>query len=99
PSRPLLPFPTRRSSDLADLFDISYAPSGSVLKYCLDRPDVDDSSAMQLSSNPPSSVVANFMHMPARIELRQDNPVLSRLEFSNGDRKSTRLNSSHEWIS
>jgi len=69
---------------LADLFDITYAPSGSVLKYCLDRPDVIDSTALQLSSNPPSSVVANFMHMPARIALRQDNPVLSRLEFANG---------------
>ena len=69
---------------LADLFDITYAPSGSVLKYCLDRPDVIDSSAFQLSSTPPSSVLANFMHMPARISLRQDNPVLSRLEFANG---------------
>jgi CHAT domain-containing protein len=72
------------SQYLADLFDISYAPSGSVLKYCLDRPDVDDSSALQLTSKPSSSIVANFMHMPARVALRQDNPVLSRLEFADG---------------
>ncbi|HLH29921.1 MAG TPA: CHAT domain-containing protein, partial [Terriglobia bacterium] len=69
---------------LADIFDISYAPSGSVLKYCLERPDIEESGSLQALSKPPSSLVANFIHTDARVALRQDNPVLSRLEFADG---------------
>jgi CHAT domain-containing protein/tetratricopeptide (TPR) repeat protein len=69
---------------LADLFDISYAPSGSVLKYCLDRPDVVDAAPLGAALKPPDNVVAHFIHTDARVALRADNPVLSRLEFEDG---------------
>jgi CHAT domain-containing protein/tetratricopeptide (TPR) repeat protein len=69
---------------LADLFDISYAPSGSALKYCLERPDVEDSTSLRATVRPLDNVVAHFIHADARVALRDDNPVLSRLEFPDG---------------
>jgi CHAT domain-containing protein len=69
---------------LADLFDVSYAPSGSVLKYCLERPDVIDDTPLRAVSKPAKNVTANFIHTDARVALRHDNPVLSRLEFADG---------------
>jgi CHAT domain-containing protein/tetratricopeptide (TPR) repeat protein len=69
---------------LADLFDISYAPSGSVLKYCLERPDVTDATSLRAVLKPANNVVANYIHTDARVALRHDNPALSRLEFADG---------------
>ena len=69
---------------LADLFDISYGPSGSVLKYSFERPDVEDRSAIRAVSKPGAAITANSIHMPVRLAVRQDNPVLSRLEFTDG---------------
>src|SRR5262249_49420002 len=37
---------------LTDLFDISYAPSGSVLKYSLERPDVLDDTPLRAVLKP-----------------------------------------------
>ena len=67
---------------LSELFDISYAPSGSVLKYCLERPDVIDNTPLRAVSKPANNVVANYIHTDARVALKHDNPILSRLEFA-----------------
>src|SRR5262249_24624001 len=42
----LLPFHafTDGSQYLLDQFDISYAPSASVLKYCIEKPDIEDAA-------------------------------------------------------
>jgi CHAT domain-containing protein len=69
---------------LSELFDISYAPSGSVLKYCLEREEIAGEAPVHAVAKPGTSLVANFVHTEARVALRQDNPVLSRLEFSDG---------------
>ena len=69
---------------LADLFDISYAPTGSALKYCLECPEVADDTPMRALATPAKNVIANFIHTNARVALRHDNPVLSRLEFTDG---------------
>ncbi|HEY2380617.1 MAG TPA: CHAT domain-containing protein [Terriglobia bacterium] len=69
---------------VADLFDVSYAPSASVLKYCLDRQDVTEKAPLHAVTRPAASLVASFVHTEARVALRQDNPVLSRLEFADG---------------
>src|SRR6185295_16014038 len=58
---------------LADLFDISYGPSGSVLKYCFERPDVEDQSALETATRPAAVVTANSIHMPVRVSVRNDN--------------------------
>ncbi len=69
---------------LADVFEISYAPTGSVLNYCFDRPDLISDTPVRAPSKPPNNVLAHFIHAEARVALRHDNPVLSRLEFSDG---------------
>jgi CHAT domain-containing protein len=88
---------------LADRFDISYAPSGLVLKYCLDRSDVVAATPLYVRKDAVRETVlrdsenANFIHLEVPISLRQDNPVLSGVEFSDGmfcvpDIYSTRWN-------
>jgi len=75
---------------LADRFDISYAPSGSVLKYCMDRPDVTAAAPLYVKKDATRQAVlresgaAQFIHMEVPIALRQDNPVLSGVEFADG---------------
>lgn len=69
---------------VSDLFDVSYAPSGSVLKYCLERPEVTERQSLHAVAKPGTSLIANSVHTEARVALRQDNPVLSRLEFADG---------------
>ena len=69
---------------LSEMFDISYAPSGSVLKYCLERPDVIGNTPLRAVSKPANNVVANSIHTDARVALKHDNPILSRLEFADG---------------
>ncbi len=75
---------------LADRFDISYAPSGSVLKYCLDRADVTADAPMYVKKDAVredvlrQSANAQFIHMEVPIGLRLDNPVLSGIEFADG---------------
>ena len=75
---------------LAERFDISYAPSGSVLKYCLDRTDVSAERPLIIKRDAVrdgvlrDSANAQFIHMEVPIGLRQDNPVLSGVEFADG---------------
>jgi CHAT domain-containing protein len=74
---------------LSDRFDISYAPSGSVLKFCLERLPVTDAEPLLVPAQSNSSLVrtssrSHFIRMEAPIALRQDNPVLSGLEFEDG---------------
>jgi CHAT domain-containing protein/Flp pilus assembly protein TadD len=75
---------------LADRFDISYAPSGSVLKYCLDRSDVTAAAPLFVRKDAVRERVlqesrsAQFIHMEVPIALRQDNPVLSGVELADG---------------
>jgi CHAT domain-containing protein len=75
---------------LADRFDISYAPSSSVLKYCLDRSDVTAEAPLYVRKDAVREAVlrdsgsAQFIHMEVPIALRQDNPVLSGVEFADG---------------
>jgi CHAT domain-containing protein len=75
---------------LFERFDISYAPSGSVLKYCLDRSDVTAEAPLIIKRDALREGVlretasARFIHMEVPIGLRQDNPVLSGIEFADG---------------
>ena len=75
---------------LAERFDISYAPSGSVLKYCLDRTDVTAEAPLYVKKDAVregvlrQSANAQFIHMEVPIGLRMDNPVLSGIEFADG---------------
>jgi CHAT domain-containing protein/tetratricopeptide (TPR) repeat protein len=74
---------------LSDRFDISYVPSGSVFKYCLDRPPVTDTQPLFVPAGSDSrflraSTKAQYIRMEIPVALRQDNPVLSGLEFGDG---------------
>jgi len=87
-----VPFHTFHDGEryLADRFNISYAPSGLVLKYCLDRPDVTASAPLYVRRDAVREAVlresanAQFIHLEVPIALRQDNPVLSGVEFADG---------------
>jgi CHAT domain-containing protein/tetratricopeptide (TPR) repeat protein len=75
---------------LSERFDISYAPSGSVLKYCLDRADLSAEAPLFVRRDSVrenvlrESANAQFIHMEVPIGLRLDNPVLSGIEFADG---------------
>src|SRR5207247_2701726 len=93
--RSLPSFPTRRSSDLPVIFVSLIGPSGTFVDRGLLDTGADDtlfpeSVAAQIGvdlSNAPSGSGAGFgMHAAA-------------VRYAEVDRKSTRLNSSHEWIS
>src|SRR5207247_10194015 len=90
PPPSLLPFPTRRSSDLAD--PARSAKAQRRLRRCHRR----SARAAFVAESPPDSI-AREPPVP---------PIVSHTSSrGNGgtsagrDRKSTRLNSSHEWIS
>ena len=77
---------------VAERFDVSYAPSGSVLKYCLERPPVKAALPLVVSAQDGLNregvlrgvESANFIHLEVPVTFRQDNPVLSGLQFSDG---------------
>ena len=77
---------------IAERFEVSYAPSGSVLKYCLERPPVTDALPRVISSQEGLNrervlravAAANFIHLEVPVTFRQDNPVLSGLQFPDG---------------
>src|SRR5206468_12866122 len=90
------PFPTRRSSDLtAEAISLGRVPRGSVLCDTLD-PLVSDDHRRRLLA-----ITLGFQPREPGygLELRRYDGQGSRAMFFHEDRKSTRLNSSHDQIS
>src|SRR5207253_10496942 len=92
--RPPLSFPTRRSSDL-DEATVEKALAS------ISRPDAcvflaSDTAVRALVSDPPLDVTNNILTVANFLKSYRGGKILF---MSSGDRKSTRLNSSHVAIS
>src|SRR5207247_8264967 len=95
PFRDLHSFPTRRSSDLSDNYRLSFAQR---LGYALTR---GWETALVANSHAGLAFASSLHRVPAdrgHVVWNGIDIVAAELEAA-ADRKSTRLNSSHEWIS
>src|SRR5438876_3703492 len=75
---------------LIDAYDLSYAPSASVLKYCLEKPEVNGSSPLMIGVPD-----ANAPQIRCEIDqLRNVFPGARRLEGRRASRKAFKRESS-----
>src|SRR5207247_10400538 len=95
----LLPFPTRRSSDLVTL-SVETPRTRVIAGIGLRAPAAETRARTETVPAPPRSAPElRFDSLVAHCTRREWQPQPGKNVFSNAaDRKSTRLNSSHEWI-
>src|SRR5207247_6810012 len=92
---PLPPFPTRRSSDLCSCPGPSRSIDASAGHGLVSRP----STPQRRAPVPAGTVTCTSFHVHLHLDVGPTTVIAEIARRFARDRKSTRLNSSHEWIS